>query len=708
MSAARGVSIAHATEPSRWIWESADDGPWLTVGIQNSDITRRQGSFRVHQKVLVACHAVGRARIAEVGANDESITLRWSLSGPPPCAEHGVSMMLLPTARRRLEFVIRSDAVSFNFVSLASASPPDEGVYGFGMQSTFLNLKGRLLNLIVQEEGIGRGRQPASDVMDVLSPGSAGSPVASNIIAPQYLTSRGRSLFLKNSELATADLTRPSRIGLTVHSIAMRGEILAGRTPLEQLELYSEYAGRMRPLPDWFHRGAIIGLQGGTKRVNAVWRELKLRGTPVAAFWLQDWQGQRNSVIGRQLWWNWELDQELYPGWTEMVQALRLSGVRVLGYINPHLVDVTAQGKVHAARNLYREAATAGYLVRTMAGTPYMMRLTAFNAGLVDFSNTAARSWFKGIIKSNLLGIGLSGGMCDFGEAAPTDGVYASGEDGLAYHNLYPEDYERTVREAVIETGRDDDVVFFCRAGFSQSPGQARLFWQGDQLVTWDKYDGLKSAVQGLIGSGLSGYSLQHSDIGGYTDFAVAGIGLTRQPELLQRWAELAAFTTAFRTHEGATPGVNAQFYSNAASFAAFDRSARLFASLFFYRQQLFDEAWQHGWPVVRALFLQYPEDAKAYHIDDEFMLGRDILVAPVLNQHQTLRVVYLPKGKWIHVWTGVAYGNDERSTSIAVAAPLGKPPAFYLAASQTGVRWQQEMVRLGLIPGEGVDAAGE
>ena len=699
-SAAGGVAIAHATESSRPVWESAGEGPWLTVGSRDAKIVQRQGTLRVHHKVLVSCQAIGGARLTKVGADGESITLQWSLSGPPPCTEHAVSMMLHPSGERRLEFTFRTDARSFNFVSLGSASPPDEGVYGFGMQSTFLNLKGRMLNLVVQEQGIGRGRQPASEAINVLSPGSAGSPVASNIIAPQYLTSRGHSLFLKNAELATADLTRLSRISLTVQSNAMRGEILAGRNLLEQLELYSEYAGRMRPLPEWFHRGAIVGLQGGTNKVNAVWRELKLRGTPVAAFWLQDWQGQRNSIIGRQLWWNWELDQELYPGWTEMVQALRIEGVRVLGYINPHLVDVTAQGKAHAERNLYREAATAGYLVRTKAGTPYMMRLTAFNSGLVDFSNGAARSWFKDIIKSNLLGVGLSGGMCDFGEGAPTDGVYASGEDGLLYHNVYPEDYERTVREAVSESGFDDDVVFFCRAGFSQSPGQVRLFWQGDQLVTWDKYDGLKSAVQGLIGSGLSGFTLQHSDIGGYTDLAVAGIGLTRQPELLERWEELSAFTAAFRTHEGATPGVNAQFYSNTASLAAFDRNARLFASLFFYRLQLFDEAWQKGRPVVRALFLHYPEDAKSYQVNDEFMLGSEILVAPVLNQQQTRRIVYLPKGKWIHIWSGVAYGSDERGSSITVAAPLGEPPAFYLANSQTGARWRQELLSMGLVAG--------
>lgn len=96
----------------------------------------------------------------------------------------------------------------------------------------------------------------------------------------------------------------------------------------------------------------------------------------------------------------------------------------------------------------------------------------------------------------------------------------------------------------------EDDLVFFMRAGFRNSPKWAMLFWEGDQMVSWQAHDGIKSAVVGLLSSGLSGYAFNHSDIGGYCAVNLPFIRYTRSEELLLRWMELNSFTTVFRTHE--------------------------------------------------------------------------------------------------------------------------------------------------------------
>lgn len=133
-----------------------------------------------------------------------------------------------------------------------------------------------------------------------------------------------------------------------------------------------------------------------------------------------------------------------------------------------------------------------------------------------------------------------------------------SGEDPIVAHNRYPELWAKINREFVDEwksnheEGEDpeDALVFFMRAGFRDSPKWGMLFWEGDQMVSWQVNDGIKSAVVGLLSSGLSGYAFNHSDTGGYCAVSLPLIRYQRSEELLLRWMELNAFTTVFRTHE--------------------------------------------------------------------------------------------------------------------------------------------------------------
>jgi alpha-glucosidase len=313
-------------------------------------------------------------------------------------------------------------------------------------------------------------------------------------------------------------------------------------------------------------------------------------------------------------------------------------------------------------------------------------------------TNPKARAWVKDVIKDELIGTGASGWMADFGEGLPYDAVLFSGADPRSYHNRYAEEWAEVNREAIREAGREDDIVFFNRSGYSQSPRYSTLFWLGDQLVDWDEHDGIKSAVTGLLSSGLSGYSLQHTDIGGHTAIDHPLLKYHRSKNLLMRWIELGAFTTVFRTHEGNRPEVNHQIYSDEDTLRHFSRFAEVYVAWKPYRMELVEEAAETGLPVVRHPFIHYPDDPEVYALDYQFMVGAEFMVAPVLDPQEDAVEVYLPRGRWVHLWTGEEYGSSERGVYATLRAPIGEPAVFYKENSDAGREFREELGRQGLL----------
>jgi sulfoquinovosidase len=288
--------------------------------------------------------------------------------------------------------------------------------------------------------------------------------------------------------------------------------------------------------------------------------------------------------------------------------------------------------------------------------------------------------------------------MADFGEGLPYDAVLHSGADPKSYHNRYAEEWAEVNREAIREAGCEDDIVFFNRSGYTKSPRYSTLFWLGDQLVNWGEHDGIKSAVTGLLSSGLSGYSLEHSDIGGYTAIDSPPFTYHRSKELLLRWIELGAFTSVFRTHEGNIPEVNHQIYSDEDTLKHFVRFAKIYAAWKPYRMDLVEEASESGLPVVRHPFIHYPNDPEVLGLNYQFMVGQEFMVAPVLDPGEDTVEVYFPPGLWVHLWTGKTYGSPERGVYESVPAPIGEPAVFYKVGSEEGSRFREEIERRGLL----------
>jgi hypothetical protein len=198
---------------------------------------------------------------------------------------------------------------------------------------------------------------------------------------------------------------------------------------------------------------------------------------------------------------------------------------------------------------------------------------------------------------------------------------------------------------------------------------------------------------------------LNHSDIGGYTSLSWLNLGYSREAELLRRWSEMAAFTAVMRTHEGNQPDANAQIYSDDEAMAHFARMTRVHRALAPVRERLFADASERGWPMVRHLAMHFGDDEEAWHIDDQFLLGDELLVAPIVNRGGWFgppsREVWLPAGQWTHLWSGETFGEVDGSTQVTVEAPLGEPPVFFPLGSEEGQALVDRLLD------EGIDAGG-
>ena len=673
---------------SKQFWSTPAGKSFLNAGHGQEKVKESRGSFTINDTLTAFCTD---QFVKSTESKPDRLVLRGELActGPEARVPFQISFSAAGT-QLRFEIRVDSHEIEMNRTFLTLNSQRDESIFGFGEQFTYFDLKGREVPVLTQEQGIGRGAQPITIGANITA-GAGGDWHTTYIGVPYFISSLGRSFFLENYEYSIFDLRPSDRLTVEVFSSVMTGRISTPGTPLELIEQYTQYAGRMRPLPDWVHRGAIVGLQGGTDEVKKAIAELDAQRTPIAALWLQDWVGQRTTNFGKQLWWNWELDRDRYPGWDGLVADLRKRDVRVMTYVNPFIANV-ADKKGNVRRNLFKEAEAKGFLIRHADGSPYLILNTDFSAAMVDLTNPDARKWIKEVIKAELIAGGSSGWMADFGEALPFDAKLFSGEPASSYHNRYPEEWAMINREAIQEAGKTD-IVFFCRSGYTRSPSQATLFWLGDQLVSWDEYDGIKSSVTGLLSGGISGFTLNHSDIGGYTTVNNPIKNYHRSKELFMRWTEMNAFTTVFRSHEGNRPAENHQFNSDAETLQHFARFAKIYAAWFDYRKKLMEEAAQHGWPVIRHLYLEFPDDPAVRSIRyEEFMVGSEILVAPVLDLSAKSVSVYLPRGEWVHLWTGDIKGSADHGSRLTVDAPIGKPAVFYKKGSAVGEAFRKDL----------------
>lgn len=693
----RQIVITHVAEPTRPIWETNPGQAFVTSRLTRTTVEQWRGSFKITENQLGMCE---KQTINDVRKDNERLNIE---GGFRDCDVHYALTFFL-AEERQLGFNLtvtpveppKGESTLWRAV-LSYGSDLDEHFFGFGEQFTYLDIKGRKLPILSQEQGHGRGLEPLTSWLNRLGNGAAGAWHTTYAPAPQYITNTNRSLFIENYEYMTFDLEEEDAVHVEIDASSLQGRILYGASPLDLIEEYTRFAGRMPPLPRWIGNGAVVGLQGGSELVREYLQLLKEHDVSIAALWMQDWVGQRVTALGTRMWWNWEVDLDTYPDWEDLVAELNDQGIRVMGYVNPWLSDVSS--KPNHRSNYFKEAEAAGYLLKDKQGQPKMVDSGGFSGALIDFSNPDARAWLISVMRDEFIGNGLSGWMADFGEAVPFDTVPFSGESPRTFHNKYTEEWSKMNREVIEEAGLLGEVVAFLRAGFTRAPRYNTLFWLGDQLSSWDRFDGIKTAVTGLLSSGFSGFSLNHSDIGGCIAFDYVIIKYQRTQELLVRWMEMNAFTTAFRNHEGNNPVKGGhQIYSAPKTLDYFARFSKIFAALNDYRQELMIEARDKGYPLVRHPILHYPTDPAVVGIEYQFMLGSEFMIAPVLDQGVKKVSLYLPAGEWIHLWSGKTYGSVEQGTNVTIDAPWGYPAVFFRKNSPQGEAFRSKLAEQGLL----------
>lgn len=543
----------------------------------------------------------------------------------------------------------------------------DETLWGGGEQMSYLTLNGRRFPFWTSEPGV--GREPGTALTDLMSADGSfagGDYWTTNYPEPTVLSSRGYAFSLWGHCYSEVDCTDGGRIRWTVWTGSVHFDLYAGATPAALLAtMASENYGRQQPsLPEWSTGGAIVGLKDGANSFARLERIIAA-GAAVSGLWCEDWVGIRQTSFGRRLFWDWQWNAARYPDLPGKIAELKARGIRFLGYVNPYLAVDGPQ---------YAEAARLGYLARRLdSDDPYAVDFGEFDAGVVDFTNKEASAWFaEEIIGKQMIDFGLDGWMADFGEYLPVDLRLHDG-DPMREHNCWPLHWAQVNDRAVRSRGRRGDMLWFMRAGGEGLACYCPLLWAGDQSVDFSRHDGIGTVITAALSAGLVGNAYSHSDVGGYTSLH----GNVRTEELMYRWYELGAFTPVMRTHEGNRPDDNLQIDSTPELLRGFARWSRVHAALSPWVQHLCDEAQATGLPAQRALFLHYPEDRETFTIQDQYLYGADLMVAPVIEEGATSRRVYLPGDEsslWRHIWSGVDFAPGWHE----VAAPIGDPPVFF------------------------------
>nr|WP_320197449.1 alpha-glucosidase [Agrobacterium sp. rho-13.3]MDX8306269.1 alpha-glucosidase [Agrobacterium sp. rho-13.3]MDX8307400.1 alpha-glucosidase [Agrobacterium sp. rho-13.3] len=552
---------------------------------------------------------------------------------------------------------------SLNRLWVRVVADRDEHVWGGGEQMSYFDMRGRRFPLWTSEPGV--GRDPTSEITfkSNIKDRAGGDYFNTNYPQPTYVSSALYALHVETSAYSVFDFRHAGFHEIEIWAIPERIELFAASTFIELVETLSERFGRQPPLPDWIYNGAIIGLKDGENSFQRL-QVMRDAGVKVSALWCEDWVGLRQTSFGSRLFWDWQANEKRYPGLRQKIAELNDDGIRFMGYVNPYLcVDGPS----------FKVAEALGYFATDGAGNTALVDFGEFDCGVVDFTNPAAAEWFaEDIVGKNMLDFGLSGWMADFGEYLPINVHLSNGIDAKLMHNQWPTLWAEVNAKAVASRGQTGEALFFMRAGFTGVQKHCPLLWGGDQSVDFSRHDGLVTVICGALSSGLLGNAYHHSDIGGYTSL----FGNVRTPELLMRWAEMAAFTPVMRSHEGNRPRDNVQIDQDPQVLSHFARMTRVYRHLAPYLKSLSQEAVSHGLPVQRPLFLHHQDDRDTYAIQDSYLYGADMLVAPIWQAGQTDRVVYLPRGeRWVHAWTGETFVGGQ---NVTIPAPLGRPPVFY------------------------------
>ena len=477
----------------------------------------------------------------------------------------------------------------------------DEMIFGCGESATGLNKAGQKVNLFVTDP-----QGPETDQMY--------KPI------PFFMSNRGYGMFMHTSAPVTCDFGA-TYIGL--NKMFMGDEnldlfVFFGE-PKDILDEYTDLVGKpgMPPLwsfGTWMSRITYLSEKEGYD-VAANIRKNKYPCDVIhfdTGWFDVDWQC------------DYKFSENRFQNPQQMLKDLRSQGFHVCLWQLPYFTPKNRYFSELIEKDMY---------VKNGNGElPY-------EDVVLDFSNPETVKWYQDKL-AGLLNIGVSAIKVDFGEAAPLNGIYASGKSGWYEHNLYPVRYDMAVSE--ITKKLHNENIMWARAAWAGSQ-RYPLHWGGDAATT---NTGLLGTLRAGLSFGLSGFSFWSHDMGGFVK--------ATPEDLYCRWIPFGFLTSHTRAH-GAPP-TEPWLYDSKRVQDVFRKSAEMKYRLMPYVYAQAKECTEKGLPMLRALFVEFSDDPGAWKVDDEYLFGSQILVAPLLESGMTGRTVYLPEGKWIDYQTEKVY----------------------------------------------------
>jgi alpha-glucosidase len=570
---------------------------------------------------------------------------------------------------------VTASAGNPNAVTIADSftSAPGEAFRGFGGRHNALDQRGNDFYNWVEQQNTSAGPfQPGVDP----APGTGGQgyqfpngPGAAYYVQSQFVSSRGYAFLLDRNELSSwrmaSDREDAWQVGVAGDTLDYL--VAPGEAP-EAIGTLTRVTGRHRAPPAWALGPQLDRLTRFSGETPATYEaavrkdleDIERYDLPLTAYRIEAWEFLPRDVL------------------REVIGRLRARGIHPLVYFRAFV----GQDEIGTDRPAYYDEALAkGYVAKRADGQPYIY-ISNFNVptAQIDFTNPEAVAWWQRRVRE-ALDLGADGFMQDFGEQVQADMHFANGETGETMHNRFPVLFHEATRRLVDAYERehpDREIWFYTRAGYSGTPGSAAHEggnFPGDETTDWSRSAGLASLATDMLNRGVGGAFGFGTDIGGYFDFQTP----PTTKELFLRWAEWAVFSPIFRLHGSINAGTHTPWTFDDETVRIYDGLSRLRMRAAPLVAELWERAERTGVPVARPMWLAYPGEPAGARQDQEWMLGTDLLVAPVVEEGARSRSVWFPPGCWAHGTTGARFeGPGDRR----VEAPLDTLPWFVRCGS--------------------------
>ncbi|GBD08904.1 Oligosaccharide 4-alpha-D-glucosyltransferase [Candidatus Thermoflexus japonica] len=530
---------------------------------------------------------------------------------------------------------------------------PEERLYGLGERAAPLNRRGRVYRMWNLDPGGSYG--PGADPLYL------GVPLWISLHTDGvYL------VFYENPSDATFDLgaSEPDAAWVSFAGGALRYYVFYGS--LEHvLARYTERTGRPPLPPRWalgFHQSRWS--YKSADEVRAVVQGFRDHDLPLHAIHLDI-----DFMDGYRV---FTVDRRRFPDLPDLIRELEGQGIRTVVILDPGV-------KIDPGYSVYQEGMAQGMFCRLPDGKVYRGLVWPGWCVFPDFTDPAVRAWW-GIHYRPFVEMGVAGFWHDMNEPTtfvawgePTfprvvrHAMEGRGGDHQEAHNLYGLLMNRAAWEALRELQPDRRPFLLTRSGWA---GVQRYAWNwtGDTESTWAA---LRQTIPTVLGLGLSGIPYTGPDIGGFSGAPTA--------ELFVRWFQAAAFMPFFRNHAAKGTPRREPWVFGEPALSIVREFLRLRVRLLPYLYTLAWEATQTGAPLLRPLFWLDPKDPALWEIEDAFLLGSSLLVAPVMEEGARSRKVFLPSGEWYDFWSDQPFVGPE---VVEVEAPLERIPVFVRAGS--------------------------